>query len=52
LSSLDLLDAERVLLNVRIAAARVRADYAIAIARLEGEIAAPLTNLPREEEDR
>lgn len=52
LGSLDLLDAERVLLNVRIAAARVRADYAIAIARLEGEIAAPLKNLPREEEPR
>ena len=49
LSSLDLLDAERVLLNVRIAAARTRADHAIAIARLEGEIAAPLTSLSREE---
>ncbi|MFV2072804.1 MAG: TolC family protein [Thermoanaerobaculales bacterium] len=43
LDSLDLLDAERVLLNVRIAAERVRADHAIAVAKLEGEIAAPLT---------
>lgn len=43
LNSLDLLDAERVLFNVRIAAERVRADHAIAVAKLEGEIAAPLT---------
>ena len=50
LSSLDLLDAERVLLNVRIAASRVRADLAIATARLEGEIATPLENLSRKAE--
>lgn len=49
LSSLDLLDAERFLLNVRIAAARVRADHAITAARLEGEIASPLTSLSKEE---
>ena len=50
LSSLDLLDAERVLLNVRISAARARADHAIAVARLEGEIAAPISRPVKEEE--
>jgi outer membrane protein TolC len=40
--ALDLLDAERVLLQVRIAAERVRADLGIAYARLEGAIAGPL----------
>lgn len=50
LSSLDLLDAERVLLNVRIAAARSRTDHAIAVARLEGEIADSLENLSKEEQ--
>ncbi|MBK5254996.1 MAG: TolC family protein [Vicinamibacteria bacterium] len=43
LSSLDLLDAERVLLEVRTATERARADYAIAIARLEGAVGEPLT---------
>lgn len=38
LSSLDLLDAERVLIDVRTATERARADYAIAIARLEGTV--------------
>ncbi len=42
LNALDLLDAERVLLEVRIAADRARADFAIAEARLEGTIGAPL----------
>jgi outer membrane protein TolC len=42
LGALDLLDAERVLLEVRIAAARTLADLAIAVARLEGAVAAPL----------
>jgi len=42
LSSLDLLDAERVLLEVRTARERARADYAIAIARLEGAVGEPL----------
>lgn len=42
LSSLDLLDAERVLLDVRTATERARADYAIAIARLEGAVGEPL----------
>ena len=42
LSSLDLLDAERVLLDVRTGIERARADHAIALARLEGAIGAPL----------
>jgi outer membrane protein TolC len=46
LNALDLLDAERVLLDVRIAAARARADYAIALAKLEGAVAAPLNVSP------
>jgi outer membrane protein TolC len=41
-NALDLLDAERVLLQVRIAAERVRTDLDIAVARLEGAIAGPL----------
>jgi outer membrane protein TolC len=41
-NSLDLLDAERVLLEAKTAAARTRADYAAALARLEGAIGAPL----------
>lgn len=40
--ALDLLDAERVLLQVRVAAARARADLEIAYARLEGAVAGPL----------
>jgi cobalt-zinc-cadmium efflux system outer membrane protein len=43
LGSLDLLDAERTLLEVRTGAARARADHAIALARLEGAIGGPLT---------
>ena len=42
LGALDLLDAERMLLDVRTSVARTRADYAIALARLEGAIGAPL----------
>jgi cobalt-zinc-cadmium efflux system outer membrane protein len=42
LNSLDLLDAERVLLDVRTATERTRADYAIAVARLEGAVGEPL----------
>jgi len=41
-NALDLLDAERVLLQVRIAAERVRSDLDVAYARLEGVIAGPL----------
>jgi len=40
--ALDLLDAERVLLQVRVAAARARTDLEIAYARLEGVVAGPL----------
>jgi cobalt-zinc-cadmium efflux system outer membrane protein len=43
LNSLDLLDAERTLLDVRTGAARARSDHAIALARLEGAIGGPLT---------
>jgi cobalt-zinc-cadmium efflux system outer membrane protein len=42
LGSLDLLDAERVLLDVRTAVERTRADYAIAVARLEGTVGEPV----------
>jgi outer membrane protein TolC len=42
LNSLDLLDAERVLLEVRTATERTRADYAIALARLEGAVGEPV----------
>jgi cobalt-zinc-cadmium efflux system outer membrane protein len=42
LNALDLLDAERVLLEVHTATVRARADYAIAVAQLEGAIAAPV----------
>lgn len=42
--ALDLLDAERVLLQVRIAAERVRSDLDIARAQLEGVIAGPLVD--------
>ncbi len=40
--ALDLLDAERILLQVRVAAARARTDLEIAYARLEGVVAGPL----------
>ncbi len=42
LNALDLLDAERVLLDVRVATERARADYAIAVAQLEGTVGAPV----------
>lgn len=42
LNSLDLLDAERVLLEVRTGTERARADHAVALARLEGVIGEPL----------
>lgn len=42
LGALDLLDAERVLLEVRTASERTNADYAIALARLEGTVGEPL----------
>jgi cobalt-zinc-cadmium efflux system outer membrane protein len=46
LGALDLLDAERVLLEVRIAAARTAADLAVAVARLEGVLASPIGDNP------
>jgi cobalt-zinc-cadmium efflux system outer membrane protein len=46
LNSLDLLDAERVLLEVRTATERARTDYAVAIARLEGAVGAPVAARP------
>ena len=45
-SALDLLDAERVLLDVRTGTERNRANYAIAIAQLEGAVGEPLMYLP------
>ncbi|MEE9218416.1 MAG: TolC family protein [Acidobacteriota bacterium] len=48
LNALDLLDAERVLLEARAATERTRADYAIALARLEGAVAAPLPQPAKE----
>jgi cobalt-zinc-cadmium efflux system outer membrane protein len=42
LAALDLLDAERVLLEVRIQAGRTLSDYFIALAQLEGTIGRPL----------
>jgi len=50
-NALDLLDAERVLLQVRIAAERVRSDLDVAYARIEGVIAGPLDDV-RGEVDR
>jgi cobalt-zinc-cadmium efflux system outer membrane protein len=49
--ALDLLDAERVLHGVRIAAERVRTDLGVAYAKLEGVIAGPLAPLKDEEID-
>ena len=49
-NALDLLDAERVLLQVRIAEARVRTDLDVATARLEGVVAGPLNETHREVE--
>jgi cobalt-zinc-cadmium efflux system outer membrane protein len=45
LGSLDLLDAERVLLDVRTSIERTRADYAIAVARLEGAVGEPVRGM-------
>ncbi len=45
LGAIDLLDAERILLEARIGTARLRADYLIALARLEGALGAPLLGL-------
>jgi len=45
-AAVSLLEAERTLLDIRLAAARTRADLAIALAELEGVIAAPLRRNP------
>ena len=50
INALDLVDAERVLLEVRIALQRQTADYAIALARLEGAVGAPLGGHQSEQE--
>ncbi len=42
LNALDLLDAERVLLEVRTATERARTDYAVAVTQLEGAVGAPV----------
>ena len=46
-SALDLLDAERMLLDVRTNLARSRTDLAIGLARLEGAVGAPLSEVTR-----
>lgn len=46
--ALDLLDAERVLLEVRTGTERNRADYAIAMAQLEGVVGEPLATASTE----
>jgi outer membrane protein TolC len=43
LGALDLVDAERVLLEVRTGTERARTDYAVALARLEGAVGMSLT---------
>ncbi len=43
--ALDLLDAERTLLEVRVATARARTDWAVAVAQLEGVTATPLARI-------
>jgi outer membrane protein, heavy metal efflux system len=45
LNALDLLDAERVLLDVRVTTARTLADYAIGAAELEGAVGAPVLGM-------
>ncbi len=50
--ALDLLDAERILLEVRIATARARTDWAVALARLEGVTGTPLAQIPELEINR
>lgn len=50
INALDLLDAERVLLDVRTGTARARADYAIAVAQLEGAVGGPLASVMTREE--
>ena len=49
--ALGLLEAEHVLFEAQISLARVTADYLIGIARLEGEVGAPLGSVTRTSED-
>ncbi len=49
LNALDLLDAERVLLEVRIGTERARTDYAVAVAQLEGAVGAPVAPVANQE---
>ena len=49
-NALDLLDAERVLLGVRVATERARTDFAVAVAELEGVVGVPLANFETENE--
>jgi len=49
-NALDLLDAERVLLGVRVATERAQTDFAVAVAELEGVVGVPLANLETENE--
>jgi len=49
-NALDLLDAERVLLGVRVATERARTDFAVAAAELEGVVGLPLAHIERENE--
>jgi outer membrane protein TolC len=49
-NALDLLDAERVLLGVRVATERAQTDFAVATAELEGVVGMPLANLEKENE--
>ncbi len=49
LAALDLLDAERVLLEVRIQASRTLTDYFIALLQLEGTLGGPIRSPDRKE---
>jgi outer membrane protein TolC len=51
LGALELLDAEHVLFEVRTAAIRIHTEYAIASARLESAIAAPLASEESDHDD-
>lgn len=51
IGALDLLDAERVLLDVRVGTARTHADLAKEVAELEGAVGAPVAAWPVTKED-
>lgn len=52
MNALDLLDAERILLEVRVSTQRTLADYAIRLAELEATVAGPLRQQDRVKEQR